>query len=78
MYDILELSKKLLPELREIGKELNIKRIESFKKQELIYVILDTQAIRDSVIKTPEKKAPSVEKSAPQNTKNQGRGCPSC
>jgi transcription termination factor Rho len=66
MYDILELSKKLLPELREIGKELNIKRIESFKKQDLIYIILDTQAIRDSVIKTPEKKAPLHEKAAPK------------
>jgi transcription termination factor Rho len=66
MYDILELSKKLLPELREIGKELNIKRIESFKKQDLIYTILDTQAIRDSVIKTPEKKAAPVERAIPK------------
>ncbi|MEI7831337.1 MAG: transcription termination factor Rho [Prolixibacteraceae bacterium] len=64
MYDILELSKKLLPELREIGKELNIKRIESFKKQELIYVILDTQAIRDSLIKEPEKKSAPAEKAS--------------
>ena len=66
MYDILELSKKLLPELREIGKELNIKRIESFKKQDLIYTILDTQAIRDSVIKQPEKKAPQPAKGNPK------------
>jgi len=66
MYDILELSKKLLPELREIGKELNIKRIESFKKQDLIYIILDTQAIRDSVIKTPEKKAPLASRPTPK------------
>jgi len=66
MYDILELSKKLLPELREIGKELNIKRIESFKKQDLIYIILDTQAIRDSVIKPPEKKAPQAERAVPK------------
>ncbi len=66
MYDILELSKKLLPELREIGKELNIKRIESFKKQDLIYIILDTQAIRDSVIKTPEKKAPLANRPVPK------------
>jgi len=56
MYDILELSKKLLPELRDIGKELNIKRVESFKKQELIYKILDNQAILASEIKKPEKK----------------------
>ena len=71
MYDILELSKKLLPELREIGKELNIKRIESFKKQELIYTILDAQAIRDSIIQTPEKRDPPVrkEKNAPKPPK---------
>jgi transcription termination factor Rho len=56
MYDILELSKKLLPELREIGKELNIKRVESFKKQDLIYKILDNQAILASGIKKPEIK----------------------
>jgi transcription termination factor Rho len=45
MYDILELSKKLLPELREIAKELNIKRAETLKKQDLVYKILDQQAI---------------------------------
>ena len=45
MYDIIELSRKLLPDLKEIAKELDIKKIESFKKQDLIYKILDTQAI---------------------------------
>lgn len=50
MYDILELSEKLLPELRQIAKEMKIKRVESFKKQELIYKILDVQAERP----TPE------------------------
>jgi transcription termination factor Rho len=48
MYDILELNKKLLPELREIGKELKIKRVESYKKQDLVYKILDTQAIQNA------------------------------
>ncbi len=48
MYDILELNKKLLPELREIAKELKIKRVESFKKQDLVYKILDTQAIQEA------------------------------
>lgn len=46
MYDILELSRKLVPELRDIAKEMNIKRVESFKKQDLIYKVLDTQAIQ--------------------------------
>jgi len=45
MYDILELSKKLLPELKDIAKELKIKKPESLKKQDLIYKILDQQAI---------------------------------
>jgi transcription termination factor Rho len=56
MYDIIELSRKLLPELREIAKELNIKKIESFKKQDLIYKILDTQAILASEKKTEEQR----------------------
>ncbi|HUW07295.1 MAG TPA: transcription termination factor Rho [Williamwhitmania sp.] len=58
MYDILELNKKLLPELREIAKTLNIKRIESLKKQELIYRILDAQAVLDVNIKDPKKREP--------------------
>src|SRR5690606_27859530 len=51
MYDILELNKKLVPELRDIAKGLNIKRVESYKKQDLIYKILDTQAIQEAETK---------------------------
>ncbi len=56
MYDILELNQKLLPELKDIAKELNIKRPESYKKQELIYKILDQQAIAASTQKDDDKK----------------------
>ncbi|HIX03112.1 MAG TPA: transcription termination factor Rho [Candidatus Odoribacter faecigallinarum] len=45
MYDILELNDKLLADLRQIARTLNIKRVDSFKKQELIYKILDQQAL---------------------------------
>ena len=55
MYDILELNKKLLAELRDIAKELKIKRVESFKKQDLIYKILDIQAIVVSESKSAKK-----------------------
>ena len=65
MYDILELSKKLLPELKEIAKELNIKKAESLKKQDLIYKILDQQAIEATEIKIPQK--PENEESAPSS-----------
>jgi transcription termination factor Rho len=57
MYDILELSNKLLPELRDIAKELKIKRTESLKKQDLIYKILDQQAIEA----TEKRKNPVTE-----------------
>jgi transcription termination factor Rho len=57
MYDILELSEKLLPDLRQIAKDLDIKRVESFKKQELIYKILDEQAIKASSERKPERRA---------------------
>lgn len=65
MYDILELNKKLVPELREIAKSLNIKRIESLKKQDLIYKILDTQAVQEAerkVRKVAPKEQPAEEK----------------
>ncbi len=57
MYDILELSKKLLPELKNIAKELKIKKAESLKKQDLIYKILDQQAIEATEITIPPKTA---------------------
>ena len=44
-YNILELNEKLLPELQTIAEELGIKKVRSFKKDELIYKILDAQAI---------------------------------
>ncbi len=55
MYDILELSKKLLPELKDIAKELKIKKAESLKKQDLIYKILDQQAIEAAENKSVSK-----------------------
>ena len=57
MYDILELNKKLLPELREIAKNLKIKRVESFRKPDLIYRILDEQAIAAAEKKHTEAKS---------------------
>lgn len=69
MYDILELNKKLVPELREIAKELNIKRIELLKKQDLVYKILDTQAIRESEI-TERKTVDKEEKKEEDENKS--------
>ena len=46
MYDILELNAKLVSELQDIAMALNIPNIEELKKQELIYEILDHQALK--------------------------------
>ena len=56
MYDILELNRKLLPELKEIAKGLNIKRTELLKKQDLVYKILDAQAIRKLLSRSQRRK----------------------
>jgi transcription termination factor Rho len=56
MYDILELNKKLLPELKEIAKQLNVKKADLLRKQDLIYKILDQQAIMATDIKKSDNK----------------------
>ncbi len=56
MYDIVELNGKLLTQLKEIAKELNIKKVDSYKKEELIYKILDAQALKPENSKKTEKK----------------------
>ncbi|MDA3891029.1 MAG: transcription termination factor Rho [Salinivirgaceae bacterium] len=56
MYDILELNKKLVPELKEIAKNLKVKKLETLRKQDLIYKILDQQAIDASKTKKAPKK----------------------
>jgi len=45
MYDIIELNSKLVSELKEIAKKLNIPKYEKLLKQDLIYKILDQQAL---------------------------------
>ena len=44
MIDIHTLNNKLLPELKEIAKNLGVPRYQKLKKQELVYEILDFQA----------------------------------
>jgi transcription termination factor Rho len=60
MYDILELNNKVVSELKEIAKKYNIKKIETLKKQELIYKILDQQAIDASTDKNIIPKSNNV------------------
>lgn len=66
-YNILELNEKLLPELQRIAEELGIKKISSLRKEELVYKILDEQAISYAglqVEKEKNKEAKKAEKQA--------------
>lgn len=67
MYNIEELRIRLLSELKEIAEELGVKNFKTLKKDDLIYAILDQQAItpesalpkkKPSVVEVEEKKSP--------------------
>lgn len=58
MYNILELNDKLLPELKQIAKDMGIKKGDALKKEELVYKILDEQAVNKAAQK---KNNPSEE-----------------
>lgn len=45
MYDILQLNEMLVPELKDVAEKLKVKNYEKLTKQDLIYKILDQQAI---------------------------------
>jgi transcription termination factor Rho len=45
MYDILQLNDMLLPELQDIADTLKLDNVKKSDKQELIYKILDKQAV---------------------------------
>ena len=67
MYTIDELQVRLLSELREIAEELDLKNYKKLNKADLIYKILDQQAVLPED-KLPQKKAPAaaaVEESTP-------------
>ncbi len=46
MYDIIELNDKSLEELYTIAATLNISKVKSYSKEDLVYKILDEQAIQ--------------------------------
>ena len=46
MYDIIELNGKKVADLREIAKNMGIRRLDKLKKQDLVYSILDEQALK--------------------------------
>ena len=56
MYNIIQLNDKDLSELQVIAKELGIKKTDSLKKEDLVYKILDEQAIAGTTKKVAADK----------------------
>ena len=71
MYGILELQLKSIEELNSIAKELNIKKAESMSKEDLVYRILDEQAVQGNDVPRLKKRRRIV-KAAPDAPKNNG------
>lgn len=63
MYDIIELNSKLVADIRQIGKDLNIPKSEKLLKQDLIYKILDHQALNPTKEVLEEEKKRLLDKS---------------
>ncbi|MDH7464590.1 transcription termination factor Rho [Chitinophagaceae bacterium 26-R-25] len=57
MYDILQLNDMLVPELLDIAEQLKISNAKKLEKQDLIYKILDSQAVQSTAGKSQEDKA---------------------
>ena len=57
MYNIIQLNDKDLSELQSIAKELGIKKTDSLKKEDLVYKILDEQAIVGATPKSSGRKS---------------------
>ncbi|MFT5337615.1 MAG: transcription termination factor Rho [Luteibaculaceae bacterium] len=64
MYDILSLNGKKVAELRDLAKSLKIKKVEALKKQDLIYRILDEQAVNPKLVQEIRQKEKQEEKTA--------------
>ena len=64
MYNIDELNVRLLSELKDLAEELGVKNYKKLAKKDLIYKILDQQAITPEG-DLPEKKAPANGKETP-------------
>ncbi|MER2996109.1 transcription termination factor Rho [Pontibacter populi] len=64
MYNIEELKDRLLSELKEIAEDLGVQNFKKLSKQDIIYKILDQQAITPPE-KLPKKIKPAASSAAP-------------
>ncbi len=71
MFDILQLNEMLMPELKEMAENIGLKKYKSLSKQDLIYRILDQQAInaKPSDVSADEKPARDKKPRKPREVK---------
>lgn len=73
MYDILQLNDMLVPELKELAEKLGLKAYKRLNKQQLIYKILDHQALKGgSADKSDDKKESDDKKDSSSGSKGSG------
>jgi transcription termination factor Rho len=63
MYDILQLNEMLVPELKELAEKIGLKGFKKLNKQELIYKILDHQALNSNTNNSKKENPPQKNKS---------------
>ena len=69
-YNILELTKKTMPELGQIAQDMGIKGFASMKKEDLVYAILDRQAEVTAQQKMEKQEAKPEKKKRARITKS--------
>ena len=79
MYDILKLNGMLVPELTAVAATLGLTKYENLAKKDLIYRILDQQAIneaRNSVANRQERPERNEKNTRPENNGRGARNAP--
>ena len=70
MYDILQLNDMVVPELLDIAEQQKIPNAKKLDKQELIYKILDKQAIMNAAVKNEDDDKPKRKRIVKTSTAN--------
>ncbi len=73
MYDILQLNDMVVPELKELAENLGLKSYKSLNKQDLIYRILDHQAMNNGGDNKKESKSNSQRKNTSSSQGNRSQ-----
>lgn len=73
MYDIIQLNEMLVPELRDLAEKLGLDGYKKLAKQDLIYKILDQQALSQKKVESPKEKDQNTERKANDNQQKSQR-----